>query len=1130
MSELTPGQDAPAVDTCGGDHLLAELTDEFLRRHRAGQRPSVDEYTSKYPDLASRILELFPVMLAMEQPGATLDAAPFTERVGATIGRYRLLERIGEGGFGVVYMAEQLAPVRRIVAVKVIKPGYDTRQVIARFEAERQALALMDHENIAKVFDAGASDSGRPYFVMELVHGVPITEYCDRNELPPRERLELFLQVCRAVQHAHTKGIIHRDIKPTNVLVTLHEGVAVPKVIDFGVAKATGQQLTDKTLFTNFAQMVGTPLYMSPEQAEMSSVDIDTRSDVYSLGVLLYELLTGTTPLDKDRIKRSAFDEIRRIIREEEPPRPSTRLSTLGDQAKTISARRKSDPAQLGRLVRGELDWIVMKALEKDRRQRYETANGLARDIERYLRDDPVEACPPSSIYRLKKFVRRNKGPVVAVAIVLLALTGGVIGTSVGLVRAEQARRAERQAKQEALAREAETKAVLEFVETRIFAAAKPEGFGGLGQDVSLRQAIEAALPFVEKSFTDRPLIEARLRMTVGTSFYRLGQPAIAAAQFEQARSLYTKHLGHDHPDTLTSIHFVAKSYSDLGRHEEAAKLDEEVVALRKVKLGHDHRDTLTSMASLAAEYEHLKRYTEALKLDEEVLTLRKATLGADDRDTLGSMNDLANSYEYLGRFSEALKLREEVLSLAKAKLGVENATTLLATGNLAGAYGHLGQRQEALKLYLQALALAKVRLGPDNPYTLAYMSHTAYWLGQCGRGNEAVQLIDECVRRAHENGHDAKLIHSSISVRLHYFQNLKDATGCRTSAEMWEMFKPTKAGDLYDAACWRAVTAGLFLAANSSREAIKNAATEADRAMDLLNKAVDAGYSNSDHMKQDKDLDALRDRADFKTLLAGLDAKRLPVDIAWGLTTNAEPSHRDPPKALALAQEAVTQTPQDAKSWKTLGAARYRSSDFNGAIVALQKSRELGIDEPSNDFFLSMAHWRAGHQEEARQCYNRGATVMERTPKTAIFTRLQLEAAEFLGDKVTTPAAALDEWNHQAWILRRDNKLEEARAMRRKVVDAAKALYPRGDPRRAKYQNDYIQILIQMQSYKEAETVANDALKSLPSGDTASRLLMLRSLVNLYEQWNKPEEAERYRMLVNSAEAVTRPAPVPAP
>ena len=434
-----------ALETPSGDELLAELTEDFLSRYRTGERPSVDEYTSKYPELACRIRDVFSAVVMMEQPGsgAAFDFGPSAERVGAIIDRYKLLERIGEGGFAVVYMAEQLHPVRRKVAVKVIKPGFDTRQVIARFEAERQALALMEHENIAKVLDAGATDLDRPYFVMELVHGVPITEFCDANDLPLRERLELFMQVCRAVQHAHMKGIIHRDIKPTNILVTLHDGVPVPKVIDFGVAKATDQKLTDKTLFTNYAQIVGTPLYMSPEQAEMTNIDVDTRSDVYSLGVLLYELLTGTTPLDKDRIKQSTFDEVRRIIREEEPPRPSTRLSSMGDHARSILARRKSDSKQFGQFVRGELDWIVMKALEKERARRYDTAIGLAHDIARFLRGDTVEACPQSALYRLQKFARRNRGPVLAGGIGLLMLLGGIFGTTFGLIRAQHARRAE---------------------------------------------------------------------------------------------------------------------------------------------------------------------------------------------------------------------------------------------------------------------------------------------------------------------------------------------------------------------------------------------------------------------------------------------------------------------------------------------------------------------------------------------------------------------------------------------------------------------------------------------------------------------------------------------------------------
>jgi WD40 repeat protein/serine/threonine protein kinase len=448
MSERAPG--GGGETRANDDDLLADVADDFLRRHRAGERPCVDGYTTKYPELADRIRDLFPAMMAMEQgddASAVLDVAPTTERVGATVGRYRLLERIGEGGFGVVFMAEQQFPVRRKVALKVIKPGVDTKQVIARFEAERQALALMEHENIARVLDAGATDSGRPYFVMELVHGVPITEYCDQNELPPRARLELFVQVCRAVQHAHTKGIIHRDIKPTNVLVTLHEGVAVPKVIDFGVAKATGQQLTNLTLFTHFAQMVGTPLYMSPEQAEMTGVDVDTRSDVFGLGVLLYELLTGTTPLDKERLKTAGFDDVRRIIRDEEPPRPSTRFSTMGEAAqRSISAQRRSDPKHLGRLVRGELDWIVMKALEKDRARRYESASALAMDIQRHLNNEPILARSPSAMYRSRKFVRRNRSAVMVAAALLLVLCLGLVGTSLGLVTARTEARLARSA------------------------------------------------------------------------------------------------------------------------------------------------------------------------------------------------------------------------------------------------------------------------------------------------------------------------------------------------------------------------------------------------------------------------------------------------------------------------------------------------------------------------------------------------------------------------------------------------------------------------------------------------------------------------------------------------------------
>jgi WD40 repeat protein/serine/threonine protein kinase len=363
-------------------------------------------------------------------PAATLLGNIESASVGATIGPYKLMEQIGEGGFGLVFVAEQQVPVRRKVALKVIKPGMDTRDVIARFEAERQALAMMDHPNIARVLDAGATDSGRPYFVMELVRGVPITDYCDRNRLTPRERLELFIVVCQAVQHAHQKGIIHRDIKPSNVMVTLHDGLPLVKVIDFGVAKALHQSLTEKTIYTRFAQMVGTPLYMSPEQAEMSGLDIDTRTDIYSLGVLMYELLTGTTPFDRKRVAKAAYDDLIRMIREEEPPKPSTRLSQSTESLPTIAEHRRTEPGRLSKMFRGDLDWITMKALEKDRTRRYETASGLAADVQRYLHDEPVEASPPSAAYRLKKLARRHRGPILtAAAFALFVIADAIAGT-----------------------------------------------------------------------------------------------------------------------------------------------------------------------------------------------------------------------------------------------------------------------------------------------------------------------------------------------------------------------------------------------------------------------------------------------------------------------------------------------------------------------------------------------------------------------------------------------------------------------------------------------------------------------------------------------------------------------------
>jgi serine/threonine protein kinase len=671
VANVPPEQwEARLVDLAGGDEELRRQVSRILAAHRD----------------AGSFLES-PAL------GRTVDEA-VSEPPGTVIGPYKLLEEIGEGGMGTVWMAQQNEPVKRLVALKLIKAGMDSKQVITRFEAERQALALMDHPNIARVLNGGKTDAGRPYFVMDLVKGVPITRYCDECKLTPRQRLELFLPVCQAVQHAHQKGIIHRDLKPSNVLVALYDGKAVPKVIDFGVAKAAGQSLTEKTLVTGFGNIVGTLEYMSPEQAEINQLDIDTRSDIYSLGVLLYELLAGSPPFSRKELEKAGMLEMLRVIREQEPSKPSTKLSTA-EGLPTLAANRGTEPAKLARLVRGELDWIVMKALEKDRTRRYETANGLARDIQRYLSDEPVEACPPSATYRLRKFARKNRAALTTAAAIALLLGAGIAVSTWQAVRAtraetralaerdekEQARAAEaqqrqraevnerkaidaaaaeKQAKLDAQAREAETKAVLDFVENRVFAAARPrDQEGGQGHEVKLADAITAALPYLETSFTDQPLIEARLRMTLGTSFWYLGQADVAERQYRRGLDLRKAKLGPDHPDTLSSMNNLAASYADLGRQREALTLCEETLKLMKAKLGPDHPDTLTSMNNLALSYAALGRHQEALTLREETLKLMKAKLGPDHPDTLSSMNNLAASYAALGRHQEALTLCE---------------------------------------------------------------------------------------------------------------------------------------------------------------------------------------------------------------------------------------------------------------------------------------------------------------------------------------------------------------------------------------------------------------------------------------------------------------------------------------
>ena len=699
---------------------------------------------------------------------------PVSEKPGAKIGRYKLLQQIGEGGCGVVYMADQEEPVRRRVALKIIKVGMDTKSVIARFEAERQALAMMDHPNIAKVFDAGATEAGRPYFVMELVRGVRITDYCDQASLSFRARLGLFMQVCHAIQHAHQKGIIHRDIKPSNILVTINDGAAVPKVIDFGIAKATnGARLTDKTVFTAFEQFIGTPAYMSPEQALMTSIDIDTRSDIYSLGVLLYELLTGKTPFDTGKLLAVGLDEMRRAIREKEPERPSTRLSALpGQELSTTAQSRGLDAPKLVSQLRGDLDWIVMKALEKDRARRYETAGGLAADLERHLQNEPVTAGRPSRLYRFQKLVRRNKLAFAAAGAVTTALIAGLTVSTIlylkenadrvravaaetrmrqALAEARQQRDAALRQKQRADEQAAIAKAVKDFLQDDLIKQADSfaqtdRGFEAR-PDLTVKEALRRAAEKIGQRFTNQPLVEAEIQQTLGEALMGLGERKLVIPHYERALALRKQVLGSEDRRSLSIMRGLARAYQDTGRFAESIRLFAETLKLNKAKLGADHPDTLMSMNNLASAYVAAGRTAEAIQLQGETWKLQKAKLGPDHPDTLWSMNNLAMDYREAGRTAEAIQLQEETLKLRKAKLGADHPDTIGSMGALAVAYKDAGRTAEALRLDEEILKLRQTKLGSDHPAALKSVSKPALDYFAAGPGSEGVQVAEETLK-----------------------------------------------------------------------------------------------------------------------------------------------------------------------------------------------------------------------------------------------------------------------------------------------------------------------------------------------------------------------------------------------
>ena len=898
---LPSAQRADYLDrACGDDAALRRKVEALLRAHeQAGD-------FLKEPAAGLAIVR--------EKENATCENA------GDRIGRYKLLQQIGEGGCGVVFMAEQQEPVRRRVALKLIKPGMDTRSVIARFEAERQALALMDHPSIAQVFDAGATARGRPYFVMELVKGIRITDYCDRNLLATSARLILFVQVCDAVQHAHQKGIIHRDLKPSNILVTTTaEGKALPKIIDFGIAKATtGQQLTDKTLFTAFEMLIGTPAYMSPEQADIASVDVDTRTDIYSLGVLLYELLTGSTPFDNAELFKAGLDEIRRVIREQEPAAPSTRLSRMSKADLTaVAQHRQSEPPRLIHAIRGDLDWIVMKAMDKDRTRRYQTAYGLALDVQRFLADEAITARPPSVLYKWQKTARRHKVLFVSLSSIALLLIVSLIVVSTSLARERKAHR--------------EAQVVKGFLEDMLKSVAPSVA---LGQDTTmLRGILDRTAKRIGTEMANQPRDEAELRDLIGQVYYELEQFVQAEQMFRGALAINRNLFGSESKAVATTLNNLGTAIYKQGNLPEAERAHREALAIRKKLFGNENLEVATSLNNLAGIYRKWQRNPEAEAMIREALRIRRKLLANDDLDTAYALENLSLLLNGKGKFAESEKLEREVLAIRK-RLSKDDLQVAAALVNVAWPAARQDKWNDVEALHREALTIRRRLLGDGHASTMS-----------------SLLLLCEALEQERKFGEAEELLNKELTPAI-----IAQPSSARLLAARADLLGRQRR--------WREAAADAAIAVEH-QPADHNyyhllapllAITHNLPAYEQLCRRILATFSNTTNLN-------IADRMAKDCLLL----QQSGVDLIL---------------VGKLADTAVTAT-SDNPSMPFFQACKalseYRLGHFAEAVSWAQKLPDSSRDEAKAyaDAVLAMAHWQLGHRDEARAMLAKGNSLV---------------------------------------------------------------------------------------------------------------------------------------------------------